>query len=670
MLLGVGPLAAAELRMASGPGKAGPLRWQAIEFVYRTASESASGWAAVISQPSVELPSQSPYGLHSIRLDCPGSVLGSGSDRLPACSSGRMSWQTLSGESHEAALDLLTDGSGTTIQLRATGVEIEGRWSGEAARIQGLSARLDAFELRALLPMLKPWVDLDLLYGQITGRLALEDGVIAGQWQIRSAGFDGQEGAIAGDGLDLDLDLSARMEDDLPRIDLGLIQSAGELLFGSLYLPSPSEPIELSAGLVQRDATSWRLQDLRYDSPGVLRLGAEAVLVREGDAADGGQDDLQAMGWRLNSARLNELDVDLARAWPRWVNGFAAAAGFADLQAQGRLRASGRASSAQGVALDLAFEDFELSDPRGRFSIAPSAGTLTRADDESRLELVLSGFELYGLPFGSTRVLAEERDQRWRLSRTLRMPLLDGAVVIDRFQLQTDSEQLVVTLDAGIEPLSLERLTETLGWPRFGGQLAGDFPGIEFSGDRLDVTGAIQVDAFSGRVRLDGLSVERPFGTLPAVAAQVQIERLDLLELTGAFNFGRMEGQVSGWMKDLRLLDWQPVAMDTRLFTHEDVPRRRISQRAVDNLSNLGGGFGGALIGNTVLSVFEDFPYRRAGLACRLSNNICYVDGVAPHDSGGFYIVEGRGLPRLDIIGHRRLVDWPQLLEQLAAATR
>jgi hypothetical protein len=125
-----------------------------------------------------------------------------------------------------------------------------------------------------------------------------------------------------------------------------------------------------------------------------------------------------------------------------------------------------------------------------------------------------------------------------------------------------------------------------------------------------------------------------------------------------------MEGQVSGWVRGLRLLDWRPVAMDARLFTHDDVPRRRISQRAVDNLSSLGGG-GGALMTGTVLSVFEDFPYQRAGLACRLANNICHLDGVAAHESGGFYIVEGRGLPRLDVIGHRRLVDWPLMLRQL-----
>ncbi|KAA3633826.1 MAG: hypothetical protein DWQ08_01370 [Proteobacteria bacterium] len=179
-------------------------------------------------------------------------------------------------------------------------------------------------------------------------------------------------------------------------------------------------------------------------------------------------------------------------------------------------------------------------------------------------------------------------------------------------------------------------------------------------------TGGIEIRAFSGLIALRELVIERPFGTLPALAAQVDATRLDLAQVTAAFDIGHMEGELSGWMHDLRLLDWRPVAMDARFFTHDDAPQRRISQRAVENLSSLGGSVGGALVSNTILPMFETFPYERAGLACRLSNNICHLDGVAPHESGGFYIVEGRGLPRLNIIGHRRLVDWPRLIAQLA----
>ena len=33
----------------------------------------------------------------------------------------------------------------------------------------------------------------------------------------------------------------------------------------------------------------------------------------------------------------------------------------------------------------------------------------------------------------------------------------------------------------------------------------------------------------------------------------------------------------------------------------------------------------------------------------------------------GFIIVRGSGLPRLTVVGHNRRVDWPTLVERLAA---
>jgi hypothetical protein len=46
------------------------------------------------------------------------------------------------------------------------------------------------------------------------------------------------------------------------------------------------------------------------------------------------------------------------------------------------------------------------------------------------------------------------------------------------------------------------------------------------------------------------------------------------------------------------------------------------------------------------------------------------MDGVAPAPNGGYYLVKGKGLPRIDVIGSSRRVDWPRLVQQLIAATR
>ena len=663
-------LSSAELSVISGPGQAGPLSWRSVEVRYRAASNEKAGWRAELAGLRIQLGQGadsepgSEFLLDQLLIECPDpkrADFGPAHKPVPGCENGFVVWRTPENQSRQAGFSLTHQGADLVAILTMDGASLEGRWSFSERALGRVLVTLDAFELGGLRPLLAPWIDMDAFYGLLSGQLEIDAQRLTGQFALDSAGFDGNRGQLAGDGLTVDLAVSGEISENQQSIAVSLTQSAGELLVGPLYLPSPEQPIEVSIELVRSDALI-RFDSISYVNPGVVELQASAVVSGQNST------------WSLSDVHLTQLNADLQHAWPRWVDGLAASFGFSGMQASGEVSASARLSAGQLDALDLNLNGIELTDPKQRLTLAPTSGRIFTAEGGLNLALELEGIALYGLPIGPTQVRASENAGDWRLTEPLRMPLLDGAVVLDRLALNPDSEAIDdgpdLTLDARIETLSLEQLTTTLGWPQFGGNLAGNFPGIEFRDDRLDFTGGININAFSGQIQLTELSVERPFGTLPALAAQVEINRLDLLELTGAFNFGRMEGEVSGWMRDLRLLDWQPVAMDTRLYTHDDAPKRRISQRAVDNLSNLGGSFGGALISGTVLSVFEDFPYRRAGLACRLSNNICYIDGVAKHDSGGFYIVEGRGLPHLDIIGHRRLVDWPQLLSQLEAATR
>jgi hypothetical protein len=45
------------------------------------------------------------------------------------------------------------------------------------------------------------------------------------------------------------------------------------------------------------------------------------------------------------------------------------------------------------------------------------------------------------------------------------------------------------------------------------------------------------------------------------------------------------------------------------------------------------------------------------------------MGGIEPSGMG-YYLVKGRGLPRIDIIGNQGRVAWPTLVAQLAASTR
>jgi hypothetical protein len=187
----------------------------------------------------------------------------------------------------------------------------------------------------------------------------------------------------------------------------------------------------------------------------------------------------------------------------------------------------------------------------------------------------------------------------------------------------------------------------------------------------LTIGGALLIRAFDGTTTMTGLRVERPLGLIPRLTADVDIRALDLLALTQTFEFGRIEGRLDGRIQDLELENWGPVRFDARLATPEgDRSRRRISQRAVANLSSIGGGSNAtAVLSKGFMGLFKEFSYRRLGVRCRLMNGVCEMEGVSAAPRG-YYLVEGGGLPRIDVIGYERRVDWKELVARLRSATR
>lgn len=636
----------ASLELVTGAGRLAAISWDTIRMHYRKEPAGGGDWGIEITGL------QAGTGPPPLDLVMRCAVFTWG-EHGPECESAELTLVMDEREPvHIRDLQIRSGPDRSHAVIWHSGEErAELRWSA----IQGFRLDLDRIDLARLPPSLLADFGLDLLAGSFSATLSYLDGSLDGTARWSDGLLDGFDGRIAAEGLGLELELA--MEEGDAR--LSLRQAAGEILVGPVYLPPPTAPLEIELELqtALAAATPQRISVRRFwlSDPESLVATGSAEWVR-------GDED-----WALQALELNELQVALPAFWARWMEGPAAAAGFGGLELAGTL--GGGLSWQSGLlrSVNLSVDDVSLEDPRQRFALYGLDAAVTGEAGSARTELAWHGASIWGLPLGPSGLALHADALGARLLQPFAVPVLDGVVGIDSLawlNLPELSSQLV--LDARIEPISLGLLTRELGLIELGGTLAGQFPGVQYQDERLVFAGGIVIDAFSGQILVEDLEIERPFGSLPALAAQVEFERLDLLELTGAFDFGRMEGRMSGWMRDLRLLDWRPVAMDTRLFTHEDVPRRRISQRAVDNLSSLGGA-GGAILSGTLLRVFDDFPYRRAGLACRLSNNICYIDGVAPHESGGFLIVEGRGLPRLDVVGHRRLVDWPQLLRQLEA---
>jgi hypothetical protein len=156
---------------------------------------------------------------------------------------------------------------------------------------------------------------------------------------------------------------------------------------------------------------------------------------------------------------------------------------------------------------------------------------------------------------------------------------------------------------------------------------------------------------------------------LPSLAADLEVSNLDLDQLTQTLSFGHISGRLEGFVHDLRMLDWKPVAFDAWLGTPADQGGSNdISRQAVNQLTTIGGGPVTAALTNPLVRMFSSFSYRRLGLGCRLVDYVCELRGLSG-DPDSVLILEGAGIPKITIRAYNRRIDWPQMVANLLAVS-
>ena len=504
----------------------------------------------------------------------------------------------------------------------------------------------------------RAWADVRLGEGRLDGRLRLHaphGGAmhLEGGLALSGGSFDTADARHAGAGLGARLDLDWLALDEGPRIALDGELRGGELLVGSGYfvLPDHALPVRLRA---QGRPEGWALTEFSAIDPGVLEVCGRATLAGA---------DLDALAVSLRSD-------DAAPLPERYLSGWLGLAGLGGLTMAGALDVDLVLEHGALAALDLQPRSLDIAAPGDRFRFDGLDGRVRlvssgSADSELRWRSGAVG----AIPLGPARLPWHSSDGELRLRGTTVVPLLDGRLEVSDLLLHPPGPDGPLRVEGGltVDALDMTQLALALGLPPFPGTLSGSIPGARYVGDRLDFDGGLVVRAFDGEVRVSSLAMERPFGVAPTLLADVALDGLDLQALTGVFEFGSISGRLHGRIDGLRLVDWEPVAFDAEVHTERRRGvRQRISQRAVQNISSVGDASFTASLQGQLLALFDDFGYRRIGISCRLANGVCVMAGLQPRD-GGFVIVAGAGLPRLDIVGFNRDVDWETLVERLAA---
>jgi hypothetical protein len=592
--------------------------------------------------------------LRDVRIDCPRLEL---SVRAIACERARVvaSWPGVGTQSFVASL----------VYGRADGSL---RW-----RVAANKQRVSVDALVALAKQLRlpvPAIDA-------SGLVTFSGAAVGAAGELHAASFDlevgeltasNESGSIATDKLDIGLRGGVRRHGGAWSFELDVSSPQGQAYLQPIFLDFGVHPLSLRLSGALRGKGLLALESFAFTHSKFAR-GAGRALV------DFGQEQ------PLRSLSLQLEHVTFPGAYASYLQPLLLETSFRQMQTAGKL--AGEVTIEEGAprSVDLTLEGLTLDDGTRKFAIEALTGALhwraeaqAKDDDDARSTLAWRGGAIFGLAMGAADLQFSVSGRQFRLLQPTRIPLLDGALALESFRVRNAGlPSVAFMVDATLEPLDVKRVCQAFGWPEFGGRIGGTLSKLRMRDGVVTLGTTLQAQVFDGNVSLSDLQLQQPFGQWPRFFSNVAFDNLDLELMTGAFSFGRITGRLSGRIDGLRLFNWSPVAFDAALYTPpDDRSRHRISQRAVENVGSLGGGGAGvtAALSSGFLRFFDDFNYERLGLSCRLENDVCAMDGIAPAPNGGYYLVQGKGLPRIDVIGSSHRVDWPRLVERLIAATK
>ena len=372
---------------------------------------------------------------------------------------------------------------------------------------------------------------------------------------------------------------------------------------------------------------------------------------------------------RVAEASIKTTDIDIAALYEKLLKPALQATVLGDLRWDGRADIALEVKDGAVAGADLVLKRVSVEDKGRRFALFGLEGSVPwQRDRLTMARIKMTGGELLRVPLGAVDLPLELRGMRLR-ARRLEIPVLDGRISIGDFDASGEGPEWHWRFSGNIAPISMERLTSSLGVPVMRGTLSAVIPTVSYQQSTLKVDGALLFRVFDGDITARNLALESPLGRVPRLTADVDMRNLDLDLLTRAYSFGNMTGRVDARISGLELVNWQPVQFDARIVSSAGDYPRKISQAAVQNISALGGAGAATAIQRSFLRFFEQFGYEKLGLGCKLRNNVCEMSGIedAPQ---GFVIIKGGGIPAISVIGYNRQVDWRELVDRLKRITQ
>jgi hypothetical protein len=471
------------------------------------------------------------------------------------------------------------------------------------------------------------------------------------QLAVKEAKFSDAAGLHAGERLTGVLNLSAHEASDGWRWQSFFEWQTGELFWQPFYFAEGNKRFEIRG---------------RYQSPVLEIEQATLSLTEVGTMQSQSRFNLDTQTFEL--LKLQAKAVDFKGLYQAFIQPLLPDSVFGHLNVEGKADWSFEAKDMHPVKFQLDIADASVEDQLGKFGFLHlNAHIPWDYDQPQQISLGYQSGHMLNIPLGKTQWQANVN----RFSITtpaLSLPVLDGALIFEDVSAAWVQQSMVWHLKMDMQPISMTSFSQALGWPVMRGQINGQIPLVTYANHALRMQGEMYFSLFKGQVGLSELVVDDPLGSVPRLHANLRMREIDMGEMTRTFNFGSITGKLEGDIQHLRLQNWKPVYMDAHLQTAEGPFERKVSQRAVENITALGGEGTAAALQRTFLRFFKEFGYEKIGLRCELRGDVCKMSGVEPIP-GGFVIVKGEGIPSVNVNGYTEYISWKDMLARMRRIT-
>lgn len=513
---------------------------------------------------------------------------------------------------------------------------------------------LDAQWENALLTRIAPWLPKTmptLTAGKVSGTFSASGRATDwddAQLDVRFAdlAFSDASGLHAGEKLAGTVKLGATRADTAWQCDL--VWQQGEAFWQPLYLSaSKGYQFRATGGF---DGATLRVTD------------ALAVLPEVGQVQFSGGWDVAKRALVEGAVRGDNLALE--KLFSLYALPFLDKSALAEATVAGHADVAWQYRNGATQLVGLNLRDGGIVDGQKRFKLEKINSQVNwLADTPSVATLSFESGAVLGMPLGAVAWEMQMNGQQFNVAQA-KLPILDGELVVNDFELHHDDDWHW-HFAGGITPISMEKLSVMLGMPKMLGALSGMIPKVSYEDGQIEVDGALLFKVFDGTVVASQLKFSEPFGRAPRLSGNLNMRRLDLDLLTRTFSFGNVQGLIDVDVNGLVMQNWQALQFDARIASSEGSYRKKISQKAVQNISSLGGSGAVAAIQRGVVGIFENFGYTQISWTCALRNDVCVMGGVAKPTGGAYTIIAGGGIPAINVIGYNQYVSWRELITRL-----